>query len=366
MKRFVVICLIALVSVSWLFAMDAYFSGETTFEAIVSVPPVEEPWTITSADINQSFEIDAYSDNSSLYVNAGFSVDALAGKLDWFLSEAYMDLFIDRFSFRFGRQKASWGTAEIQSAVDVLTPTDMSDPISMDKMGIDSLKFSIDAFPLALDVYWIPIFTPSPLPASVAAMLAFYGIELKKPELKFKNSEVGVKASAYTSAGDFALYGYYGWEDTPSMTGEYERLAMAGGSFAIPIGEVTFKGEAAWYPKRDEEYAATFGLEWMHGDFTFIAEAYGACDTQNVSLNSQVGAVFSYDLLDGDLQLSLSGIVEMKKYDGAVLFGASYAVSDEMKITAQVIYVFEGPDEAGTYGAYKDLDCVKLGATYSF
>lgn len=85
----------------------------------------------------------------------------------------------------------------------------MSDPISMDKMGIDALKFSIDAFPMALDVYWIPIFTPSPLPASVMSMLAFYGIELKKPELKFKNSEVGVKASAYTSLGDFALYGFF-------------------------------------------------------------------------------------------------------------------------------------------------------------
>lgn len=98
---------------------------------------------------------------------------------------------------------------------------------------------------------------------------------------------------------------------------------MAGGSFAIPIGEVTFKGEAAWYPERDEEYAGTFGVEWMHGDFTFIAEAYGAWDTQNDSLNSQIGAVLSYDLLDGDLQLSLSGIVEMKKYDGAVLFEAT-------------------------------------------
>ena len=365
MKRFATVLLIILVPVFCLSA-DVCFSGETNLGTVVSIPPVDDAWTITSAVIDQSFEIDAYSDNCSLYVNAGFSVDVLETQLDWFLSEAYVDLFIDRAGFRFGRQKVSWGTAEIQSAVDVLTPTDMSDPISMDKMGIDALKFSIDAFPMALDVYWIPLFTPSPLPASVMAMLELYGIELKKPELKFKNSEVGVKASAYTSLGDFALYGFFGWEDTPSMTGEYERLAMAGGSFAIPVGEVSFKGEGAWYPERDEEYAGTLGLEWMHGDFTFIAEAYGAWDTQNDSLSSQVGAVFSYDLVDGDLQLSLSGIVEMKKYDGAVLFGASYAFSDEMKITGQVVYVFEGPDEAGTYGAYKDLDCVKLGATYSF
>lgn len=365
MKRLVIVLLIILIPVFCLSA-DVYFSGETGFGTVVSIPPVENAGTITSAVIDQSFEIDAYSDNCSLYMNTGFSVDVLAGQLKWFLSEAYVDLFIDRAGFRFGRQKASWGTAEIQSAVDVLTPTDMSDPISMDKMGIDALKFSIDAFPMALDVYWIPIFTPSPLPASVTSMLAFYGIELKKPELKFKNSEVGVKASAYTSLGDFALYGFFGREDTPSVTGEYERLAMAGGSFAIPIGEVTFKGEAAWYPERDEEYAGTFGVEWMHGDFTFIAEAYGAWDTQNDSLNSQIGAVLSYDLLEGDLQLSLSGIVEMKKYDGAVLFEASYAVSDEMKITAQVVYVFEGPDEVGTYGAYKDMSCVRLGTTYSF
>lgn len=365
MRRLVFVLLILLIPAFCLYA-DVSFSGETGLGISVSIPPAENAGTITSAAIAQSLEIDAYSDNGSLHVEAGLSVDVLAGKPDLFLSEAYADLFIGRAGFRFGRQKASWGTAEIQSAVDVLTPTDMSDPISMDKLGIYALKFSLDVFPLALDVYWIPVFTPSPLPASVMAMLDLYAVVLKKPELKIGNSEVGLKASAYTSLGDFALYGYYGWEDTPSMAGEYERLAMVGSSFAIPVGEVTFKGEAALYPERDEKFSGTLGLEWMHGDLTVIAEAYGTWDTQNDSLNGQVGAVLSYDMLDGDLQLSLSGILEMKKFDGAVLFGASYAVSDEMKITSQVVHIFEGPDEAGTYGAYKDLDCVKLGATYCF
>ena len=45
----------------------------------------------------------------------------------------------------------------------------------------------------------------------------------------------------------------------------------------------------------------------------------------------------------------------------------TYSFSDELKATAGAVFVLlEGPDEAGTYGAFKDLSCVRLGATYSF
>ena len=38
----------------------------------------------------------------------------------------------------------------------------------------------------------------------------------------------------------------------------------------------------------------------------------------------------------------------------------------QVKHRVAFIVVLEGPDEAGTYGAFKDLSCVRLGATYSF
>ena len=38
----------------------------------------------------------------------------------------------------------------------------------------------------------------------------------------------------------------------------------------------------------------------------------------------------------------------------------------QIKHRVAFIVVLEGPDEDGTYGAFKDLSCVRLGATYSF
>ena len=365
MKRVILIACLS-VSVMLCAFADVYFSGESSFSATVSIPPADDMGKITGASVTQTFELDAYGDTTSFYLNAGFVYDLVQNSLKPFVSEIYADLFLGKAAFRFGRQKATWGNAEIESVVDVITPPDMSDPISMSKTAINALKVSYDAFPFAIDIYWIPVFSPAVLPAAMTALYQAYGIEIKSPDLKLENSEVGMKASAYTSAGDFSLYGYYGWEDTPSMTGEYERLIMAGASAAVPVGDVTLKAEGAWYPERDKVVSAMAGLEWMHDDLTFIGELYGEWDKEAEKLSGQAGASISYDLADGDLELSVAGILELRELDGAAIVGVTYSFSDELKATAAVVGVFEGPDEPGTYGMFKDLSCIRLGATYSF
>jgi len=365
MKRTVSCFLILAVALFCAFA-DVSFAGETAFDASVSIPPVENPWRFTGATLKQTFELDAYGDTTDFYLNAGFVFNAVDCSVTPFVSEAYADLFAEKISFRFGRQKATWGVAEIVSAVDVLTPSDLSDPVSMEKGAINALKVSYDAFPLAFELFWIPVFIPAVLPPMMTAMYQMYGIEIKRPELSLKNGEVGARAAAYTSAGDFALYGYYGWEDMPGMTGEYDRLMMAGASAAVPVGDVTLKAEAAWYPKRDAVFSAMAGLEWIKNDFTFIGELYGEWNKAEEKLSGQVGASISYTMLDGDLELSVGGILELRELDGAVMGGASYSFSDELKASAGVVYVFEGKDGPGTYGAFKNLSGVRLEATYSF
>jgi hypothetical protein len=362
-KAILILVVVLLASMAW--AADVSFSGETSFSSSISVPPVDDAWKFTKADVKQRFELDAYGDDTSFHLDAGFGYDALENTLNPVLTEVYADFFLGKAAFRFGRQKATWGDAEILSAVDVINPSDLTNPIEGEKLAIDALKVSYDAFPFAFDLYWIPLFTPSKIPPVL--------IPIIKPETKLENSEVGAKASAYTSVGDFALYGYYGWEDVPSvhgeypaLHGEYDRLVMLGASAAVPVGEVTLKAEAGWYPKRDKVVAASAGVEWMKDDFTLIGEIYGDWDKNEEKLSSQVGASFGYDLLDGDLELSVSGIVELGDFDGAVMAGVDYSFTDELKASAQVVYLFEGPDAPGTYGSCKNLDCVKLKAVYSY
>ena len=58
--------------------------------------------------------------------------------------------------------------------------------------------------------------------------------------------------------------------------------------------------------------------------------------------------------------------IKLRELDGAAVTGVTYSFSDELKATAGAVLVLEGPDEPGTYGVFKDLSCVRLGATYSF
>ena len=354
------------------FSLDTYFSGETSVNMLVSVPPVEDAGRITSTNLVQNLELSAFSDTTTLKLKGGFSYNLQSGAFSPYMEEAYADLFIGSLSFRAGLQQISWGTAEMMSAVDVPCPSDMSDPVNMRKLAVGALKASYDAFPFAMDLYWIPVFTPTALPSSMSP-----GFEIQGPEAKLGNSEFAAKMSAYTSAGDFSLYGYYGWEDIPSIGidftttpptpyGEYDRLMMLGASAAVPVGQVTLKGEAAWYPERDAVASASAGLEWIHDDLTLITEAYGEWNKEDESLSGQFGASISYDLLDSDLQINLSGIVEIEKWDGLAEFGVECSITDELSISADLVYAFEGPDEAGTYGAFKDLDCLALQLTYSF
>lgn len=365
MKKTAAFVLLLLVMVSGLSA-DADFSGETAFNASVSIPPVEDAWKFTDVSVRQTFGLDAFGDTTSLSLNAGFVFNASDCSVTPFVSEIYADLLADKAAIRFGRQKAAWGVAEILSAVDIITPSDLSDPVSMEKSAINALKLSYDVFPLAFELFWIPVFTPAVLPPIMTAMYGMFGIEIRRPELSLRNGEVGARASAYTSAGDFSVYGYYGWEDMPSMKGEYDRLIMTGASAAVPVGEVTLKAEAAWYPKRDAVASAMLGLEWIKDDFTFIGEAYGEWDKEEQRLSGQVGVSLSYTMLDGDLELSAAGILELRELDGAVVGGVGYRFSDELKGTVGTVYVFEGKDGTGKYSVFKGLDSVRLGAVYSF
>lgn len=336
--------------VSILGAVDISFSGESSFDFRVSLPSTENSGDISKALLSQSFELDAYGGPSSLYINGGFNYDALNSSLSLFLSEAYADLYAGSFSFRLGRQKATWGSMEISSAVDIISPSDLSDIVSTSKLGIDALKVSYDSFPYALDFYWIPIFTPSTLSTI---------LPISKPEASLKNSEFAVRASAYTSTGDFMLYGYYGWEDIPSSsTYEYERLIMIGASAAVPVGEVTIKGEVGFYPERDVILSGAAGAEWIKEELTLIAEIYGGWDKENKDFTAQAGGSVSYSLLDGEIEFSLSGIVQLEDYDGAILGSCTYDLNDEIKLNMELVYGFEKK--------YKDLSCVNLTVTYGF
>ena len=101
------------------------------------------------------------------------------------------------------------------------------------------------------------------------------------PELKIENGEYALKASGYFSAFDISLYGFYGFEKTPTLSytgnnpnvysipesitvnGSYKRMTMIGLDTAFPIGELVIRAEGAYFPEREMQSSATSIPEYL-------------------------------------------------------------------------------------------------------
>ena len=277
------------------------FSGE-----IKTKWGIAAPWTDKDSsaarfllgDTSFTATLDAYYDNSSAFAEASVSYDAVTNSFDWSLDELWLDYTSSIWGIRIGRQKTAWGKADGIDITNVICPSDTSSFSAMtsddSKLAIDAIRFSVTGNQFTADAYWIPFFTPSPLPLNDGNILKKYLVpssvdfpiealnttltlpvtitSLDEPEKAIWNGEYGLKVSGYFSALDASLYGFYGWDDTPfldytitygeanppyppmpnglNISGKYKRMAMVGADTAIPIKETVLRAEAAFFPQR--------------------------------------------------------------------------------------------------------------------
>ena len=430
-------------------AQEIDFSGSLTSQAGVGLPNTHD----NKGDylLGQTlFDgiLKSYLDESMVFVNAQLLYDALGGQ--WAngssafvsedgtyalrLREAYMDWKGDLFALRIGRQVAAWGKADELQIADILCPQDESSIVGSDynesRLGIDAVRLSLLADSAQVDAYWVPFFTPSPLPLARGNPLRPYtfpesagGHELLNwfdfddtPEKKLSNSEYAVRASLYTSVADLSLYGFYGWDDTPFMTytgdwnddgddfdyimieGEYKRMSMVGADAAIPAGDFVIRLEGAFFPNRhiqtsaESQLAAQFmgesavsskkkhqlvalaGFDWTPaGGWTITAQYAGDYvfdhddDLDRKQYEHQATLSIEKTLLGEDLTLSASGSLDLRDYSSTSELEVDYKISDAVTLSAIGDFFLEGPDDKkGMFGDYHDLSCVIVKGKISF
>ncbi len=170
--------------------------------------------------------------------------------------EAYLQANLGSLSITAGKQIIAWGKSDTAIVTDIISPRDLSDPVSIElediRLGQKMLVFDYfyDRSQLSLivnpDARVNRLFLP--------VRLALAGIDEQLPDSSFSNPEVGLRWSTSFQRWDLALMAADVFEDNPivEVGGDgsprivYPRYQMLGGGFNYGNGLFVWKGELAF------------------------------------------------------------------------------------------------------------------------
>ncbi|MFZ1292321.1 MAG: DUF1302 family protein [Melioribacteraceae bacterium] len=266
------IILILLIIANGLFAQSVDFSGYVRNYSGMLAGNGNTDFVIQQNTFNLNIEknlgVSSFKVNPMLYHN---NQDSLTLKL----REIYLDLNFDNIDIRLGKQQIVWGKADGVFITDIISPKDLYEFLLPDfdeiRIGVIGAKLNYYLGNNTFEFVWLPVFTPTNLPSdnSIWAPQMNFAIpptfDNSKKEIipSLENSEIFLKYSALTEIVDFELMGGYMFDDDAVMfstimsnnlgginltiTPEYKRLSVAGGSFSTTLGPFVFRGEGAYY-----------------------------------------------------------------------------------------------------------------------
>jgi len=144
------------------------------------------------------------------------------------IRQSYMDILLDSVDIRIGKQQIVWGKADGVFITDVISPKDMGEFLLPDfeeiRLGVQSLKLDYYSGDTTIEFVWIPVFTPTIMPAVDSIWFVqpdflitpTYDNSKKDVPSNLKNSEVFLKLSAITSMIDFEIMAGITWDDDPT------------------------------------------------------------------------------------------------------------------------------------------------------
>ena len=341
--------------------------------------------------------------------------------LDLRIREIYADMYFNNFDLRIGKQQIVWGKADGVFITDIVSPLNLTEFLLPDfdeiRTGVIAAKLDYYIGNSTIEAIFIPQFTPTVKPDAnsiwfiqpkfPAPVIFDWSKSKIKPSLE--NSEFFLKYSAMTSVIDIDLIGAYTWEDNPTMhvqkefgintnttpptpmltgltiTPEYHRLYVAGGSFSSEIKGIILRGEGAYYngkyfqtedPTAEDALIQKDYLNYVLGiDFNIGSVKLSSQFIQKYILDysemileneTQNTATFlaHYDMLRETLHLELFSYLGLTNEDALIRPRITYDFDDSFSILMGA-NIFIG-DRTGQFGQYKDNTMVYSKIKYSF
>ncbi len=365
-----------------------------------------------------NFNIEGSKNNIAFKVNPYVYQYNDSNELTFGLREAYMDMYFNMMDLRLGKQQIVWGKADGVFITDIVSPKNLSEFLLPDfeeiRIGVTSLKLDFYTGDNTLEVVWIPIFTPTTLPENSSIWSVNMGDKLDLPvtptfdyskmsvSKKFRNSEIFTKYSIMTSLIDFEIMGGYAYNDdfTPhitkqinpathqltgiTVTPEYHRVSIGGGSFSTTLLGVVLRGEGAYYngkyfltsdPRAADGVVPKGSVNYLVGlDFSLFDIKLSGQFIQQIILD------YSSDLIDEEYQNTATALMRKTFFRETLrleLFGYFGLTDKDSLIRPKIYYNFaDGFDlilganifsgDKGMFGQYNNNDMIYTKIKYSF
>ncbi|MFQ6607330.1 MAG: DUF1302 family protein [Fidelibacterota bacterium] len=381
-----------------------YLVLRNRFRLNFNYPPSEYAFGYASLDVKN----DHLSDHNDLELN---------------LREMYLDLYFDNLDLRIGKQQIVWGEADGLFITDIVNPLDLREFILADfediRMAVNSIKAQAYLGDSRLEAVWIPQFVPAKF-SSTGEAWAFYTMidevsllipdsliainAVIFPERQLRNSEYGWRFSTLVRGVDLKLSYFRTWDDYPiflqdyeltqltqaplrvTITPEYGRLTVWGGTFSSTLGSLIIRGESALYQKRnlytssstDEDRVVKkdflnymIGAEMTPGEASisgqFVQEVILDYDTELISdeINTMGTLFLSQTFWNETVKPEMFVIYNFTKEDYLSQFRVKFYPLDGVEFILNVD-LLGGKKENTLFSQFDDNDNIYLKIKYSF
>lgn len=197
--------------------------------------------------------------------------------------DLYLEVVGDLLEFRAGYQIFFWGTVESSNIVDILNQRDfIGDFLNPDKLGEPSARLRFLLGENRFDLYYLPYFTPAPLPGKVNRFNFFDGISDISDDPLYTNSKEearfqgAIRWDRSIGSSDIGLSYYNGYEKFPVLNQPtavnvveplYYEIQQVSGDLQMSLGEWLIKAEAVY---QDTGIAGSFSQNTVLPDGSVI------------------------------------------------------------------------------------------------
>ena len=342
----------------------------------------------------------------------------IGNKAELELRELFLETSIGRTYVTIGKQQIVWGKADGLKVLDLVNPQYFREYILEEfeesRIPLWSVNVEVPISELVLQLIWIPDNTYNVIPENGSLFAITSPIlipqapedipvkvkQLNKPGRFFKDSDFGLRVSTFLSGWDLTLNYLYHFYDNPvlyrnisvtnnipqiSITPQYERSHIIGGTFSKAMGSLTLRGEVGYSINR---YFSTNDVSDMDGiinsntlDYVLGFDWFGIEDGvlsfqffQSWLANYQTGIFrkefennFSLlarrNFLNETLEYEILYVINANRGDGLLRLKTNYDYNDNIEL--QVGYdLFHGNSD-GLFGQFGNNDRVYFSVEYS-
>jgi hypothetical protein len=368
-----------------------------------------------------------FRDNMRVYVNAllqadddkfthGFVNDLEDNDVrrNYFnFTEAFLDIYFETSDLRLGKQIITWGKADAFNPTDNVNPTDYSNLLDDEDIGVVAANYSYYWKDWGLQLVGVPGFTPTRLPprgTRFSLIPPDSPLPVEDPDLPpntIENSQVGARLKTTYRGWDFSASYYDGIKDIPSpifgfskmfipfppfalsipstIVPAYNRFRAFGGDFATTFDKWGLHGEAAQFifdgDTQDSYFQYVVGFDYNKSDIIFdhdlfIIVEYIGLDVTDQGNNIGTGTPLDKVLMSAFAtnikyefteytRLELRGIVDFFQGDDYyVQPQLVHEMTDNFEITLG-LDILGGPEDT-FFGQFKDNDRFFTKLKYTF